>query len=144
MHVSEIMTPDAQCVRPDDDVIQAATLMRELNVGCLPVCGPNDRLEGVLTDRDVVVRAVAEDRDLHATNVRDVMTPKIVYCYEDQEAEEAARLMEDHQIRRLAVLSRDKRLVGMLSLGDLAVKAHDDQLSGATLEHVSEPAIPHR
>jgi len=94
----------------------------------------------MITDRDIVIRAVAEGRDPSATRVRDVMTPEIVWCFEDQDVSEAAQLMRDKQIRRIAVVNHDKRLVGMVSLGDLAVDTHDENLAGATLEAVSEPA----
>jgi CBS domain-containing protein len=117
--------------------------MRELDVGSLPVCD-NDRLVGMVTDRDITVRATAGARDPAATWVRDVMTPGIVYCFEDQDVREAARLMEEKQIRRVAVLNRDKRLVGIVSLGDLAAETRDEQLVGGTLGAVSEPGHPNR
>jgi CBS domain-containing protein len=96
----------------------------------------------MLTDRDIAVRAVAEGRDPKTARVRDAMTPEVVYCFEDQDIQEAARLMKDKQIRRLVVLDRDKRLAGILSLGDLAVDTGDEKLAGETLERVSEPAMP--
>ena len=107
-------------------------------VGSLPVC-ENDRLVGMLTDRDIVVRAIADGCDTKTTTAREIMTPDIVYCFEDQDVQEAARLMEQNQIRRLVVLNRDKRLVGIVSLGDLAVETGDEHLTGKTLEKVSEP-----
>ena len=106
--------------------------------GPLPVCD-NDRLAGLITDRDIAVRAVAEGCDPRTTTVKDVMTPDVVYCFEDQDVQEAAQLMREHQVRRLVVLNRDKRLVGIVSLGDLAVETGDEKLSGRTLEHVSLP-----
>jgi CBS domain-containing protein len=130
MRVSEVMTRGAECTRPDASVQEAARRMKELDVGSLPVCD-NDRLVGFVTDRDITVRATAEACSPAGTCVRDVMT-------------EASRLMEENQIRRLAVLNRDKRLVGMMSIGDLAVKTADDRQTGETLEQVSEPAMPRR
>jgi len=118
--------------------------MRDLDVGLLPVCGDNNRLAGMITDRDVTVRAVAEGLDPKATHVEQVMTPDVMYCFEDQDVTEAAGLMKKEQIRRLVVLNRDKRLVGVVSLGDLATKTGDDDLSGETLEEISEPAAPRR
>jgi CBS domain-containing protein len=117
--------------------------MQQLDIGPLPVCD-GDRVVGMLTDRDITVRAVAEGRDPRTTTVRDVMTPDLVYGFEDQDIQDATRLMEQHQIRRLPVLNRAKRLVGMVSLGDLAVRAGNPPLAGEVLEQVSEPAAPRR
>jgi CBS domain-containing protein len=112
--------------------------MRSLDVGVLPVCD-GDRLVGMLTDRDLTIRAVAEGRDPKITTVEEVMTPEVAYCFEDQDIEEAERVMEKHQIRRLPVLNREKRLVGIVSLGDFATK-DDETRAGETLERVSEPS----
>jgi CBS domain-containing protein len=144
MQVREIMTGDVECARQDTTIAQAAKRMRELNVGSLPVCGENDRLVGMITDRDITVRCTAQSGDPGTTLVSDVMTPNVVYCFEDQQVAEVAQLMEENQVRRLPVLSADKRLVGIVSLGDLAVKCGDDALSGEALEQVSEPARPRR
>ncbi len=138
MRVSEVMTRGVECVAPDTTLQEAARKMRDLDVGPLPICD-KDRLAGILTDRDIAVRAVAEGRDPKTTKVRDVMTEGVDYCFEDDDAASAARQMRDKQIRRLVVLNRDKRMVGIVSLGDLAVKTGDERLSGKTLEHVSEP-----
>jgi len=138
------MTKGAECVRPDASLQEAARRMRDLDVGAPPVCGDNDKLAGMITDRDVAVRAIAEGRDPKATKVRDAMTEGIEYVFEDDDVAEAARKMEQHQIRRLAVLNRDKRLVGIVSLGDLAVKGDGRQLHAEALEQVSEPAAPRR
>jgi len=113
--------------------------MKQLDVGPLPVCGENDRLVGIVTDRDIAVRGVAEACDPKTTTVQQVMTPEVVFCYEDQDVREAARLMQERQIRRLVVLNRDKRLTGILSLGDLAVETGDEHLAGKTVERVSQP-----
>jgi CBS domain-containing protein len=127
-------------MRPTASLQEAARKMRDLDVGPLPVCGDNDRLVGMLTDRDITVRAVAEGQDPKTARVQDIMTPDITYCFEDQDITEAARLMEEKQIRRLVVLNRDKRLVGIVSLGDLAVKTGDKKVSSEALEQVSQPA----
>jgi CBS domain-containing protein len=139
MRVKDVMTHGAECVCPTNSLQEAAQKMKNLDVGPLPVCGDNDRLVGMLTDRDITVRAVAEGRDPRATTVQDVMTPDVVYCFEDQDVQDAARLMKEHQVRRLVVLNRDKRLVGIVSLGDLAVETGDEKLAGKTLEEVSLP-----
>jgi CBS domain-containing protein len=143
MQLKDIMTRDVEVVHPNATLEEAAEKMKQLNVGPLPVCD-GDRLVGMLTDRDVTVRATAAGRDPKTTRVREVMTDEVLYCFEDQDTNEAARVMEDKQIRRLVVLNRDKRLVGIVSLGDLAVATQDDQLSGEVLERVSEPAEPER
>jgi len=118
--------------------------MRELDVGVLPVCGDHDRLVGMITDRDITIRATAGCCDPGGTCVRDIMTPNLIYVFEDQDVTEAAQLMKENQIRRLVVLNHDKRLVGIVSLGDLAVDTRDEEMAGATLEAVSEPAEPRR
>ena len=141
MKVHEIMTPGVGCTHPTATLLESAQKMRDLNVGPLPVCGDDDRLAGIITDRDIAVRAVAEGRDPKTTLVRDVMTPGIIHCYEDEDVSDAAHLMEQNQVRRLVVLNRNKRMVGILSLGDLAVDTGDEQLAGHTLEAVSEPEI---
>jgi CBS domain-containing protein len=138
------MTHGTECIRPDTTVQDAAQKMRDLDVGVLPICGDDDRLVGMLTDRDITVRAVAEGLDPWTTKARDVMTPSIIYVFDDQDVTEAGRLMRENQVRRLIVLNRQKRLVGILSLGDLAVDTGDDELAGMTLEAVSEPAGPRR
>jgi CBS domain-containing protein len=140
MLVSDVMTRRAECIRSTNSLQEAARKMKSLDVGPLPVCGENDRLVGIITDRDITVRGVAEACDPRTTTVKDVMTPDIVYCFEDQDVQEAARLMQENQVRRLIVLNRDKRLVGIVSLGDLAVETGDEKLSGKTLEEVSLPS----
>jgi len=139
MRVYEVMTKGAECIRPEASLREAAGRMKDLDVGSLPVCD-NDRLVGVLTDRDIAVRSVAAGHDPKAHRVQGTMTPDLVYCFEDEDTADAAKRMEEKQIRRLPVLNRDKRLVGIVSLGDLAVETHDEKLAGRTLESVSEPA----
>jgi len=142
MQVNEVMTQGVTCVRPNDNIATAAQKMKDLDVGALPVCGDNDRLVGMITDRDITVRATAGCCDPGGTSVNDAMTPNIIYVFDDQDVNEAAQLMKENQVRRLVVLNRDKRLVGIVSLGDLAVDTRDEELAGATLEAVSEPAEP--
>jgi len=141
MTLRDIMTRDVECVRPDDTLEKAAKKMRDLDVGPLPVCGENDRLAGMVTDRDIAIRAVAEGKDPGTTRVREVMTEDIVFGFEDQDIEEAARTMREHQIRRLVVLNRNKRMVGIVSLGDLATETGDRERLGAVLQDVSEPSV---
>ena len=139
MLLKDIMTPNVEVIRPDATLQEAAQKMKNLDVGPIPVCD-GERLVGMLTDRDITIRATAEGRDPKTTSVREVMTPEVEYCFEDQSIEDAARLMEEKQIRRLVVLNRDKRLVGIVSLGDVATATGDEQLSGEILEQVSEPS----
>jgi len=141
MRVSEVMTRDVECTHPDATLQEAAAKMRALEVGPLPVC-ENNRIVGMVTDRDITVRAVAEGESPTATCVRYAMTPEVVFCFEDQEVEDAARLMEAQQIRRLVVLNRAHELVGIVSLGDLAVETGDEHLAAATLEGISAKAVP--
>jgi CBS domain-containing protein len=138
MRVKEVMTRGVECVRPEASLQEAAAKMKSLDVGSMPVC-ENDRLVGMVTDRDITVRATAEGEDPQKIRVRDIMTPDILYCFEDQLVTEASEQMKENQVRRLVVLNRDKRLVGIVSLGDLAVETRDEELAGATLEAVSEP-----
>jgi CBS domain-containing protein len=138
MKVCDILTPNPECVAPETPLTVAARRMKALNVGMLPIC-EKDRLIGMITDRDMIVRAVALGANPNTTPVREVMTPEVFYCYEDDDIQEAAELMERRQIRRLPVLSSEKRLVGIVSLGDLAVRTHREQLAGEVLQRVSLP-----
>ena len=104
----------------------------------LPVCD-GDRLVGVITDRDITVRSVAQGHDPKTARVQEVMTPEVIYCFDDEDVKEAAKKMEEKQVRRLPVLNREKRLVGIVSLGDLAVRTGKEKLAGEVLERVSEP-----
>jgi CBS domain-containing protein len=138
MKLSEIMTRDVIVLQPDDSLQSAAKMMRDRNIGFLPVCDGED-LIGVISDRDITIRALADGMDVNIMLGRDLMTAPAIYCYEDQDVSEAAKVMEENQIRRLVVLSReDKRLVGVVSLGDLARNESADR-SGHVLQKVSEP-----
>jgi CBS domain-containing protein len=138
MKLKDVMTENVEVVAPDTPLEEAARKMRELDVGVLPVCD-GERLVGMLSDRDLTIRATAEGRDPKTTPVRESMTPEVVYLFEDQEISEAEQLMSEKQIRRLTILNRDKRLVGIVSLGDLATKTDKTRAVGKTLEQVSEP-----
>jgi CBS domain-containing protein len=141
--VQEIMTRQVEVVRPDAPIREAAEKMRSLDVGSLPVCD-GQRLVGMITDRDITIRATADGRDPAQTRVAEAMTPDIVYCYDDQDVKDVAELMEERQIRRLPIISRDKKLVGIVSLGDLAVDTGKKKLAGQTLTEISKPARPER
>jgi CBS domain-containing protein len=141
--IADIMTRDVQVIRPEASIFEAASLMKRLGVGSLPVCDGR-RLQGMLTDRDIVLRTVAESRDPQLAAARDAMTGQIVYAYDDDSIDRVAELMREHQIRRLPIVDRQKNLIGIVSLGDLAVDAGRDRLSGSTLERISEPSRPRR
>jgi CBS domain-containing protein len=139
MKLKEIMTRSVEMIHPDETLQTAARKMRDSDIGFLPVCD-GDHLVGVVSDRDLAIRAVAEGRDPTTIIGRDLVTSPVMYCYEDQDMNEAAQLMRDNQIRRLVVLNRAKRLVGVVSLGDLAMNGTND-LSGEVLQSVSEPFV---
>jgi CBS domain-containing protein len=138
MQVYEAMTPDVVSVGPEATLMEAAQAMRNLDVGPLPVC-EGSRLVGMITDRDITIRATAQGQDPRTTQVREVMTPEVVCCLETDEVGQVAQVMQEAQLRRLLVVSAEGRLVGIVSLGDLALQAGDDKLAGETLERVSEP-----
>lgn len=134
MDIRQVMTRDVKIASPEDTLQQAAELMCDVDAGALPV-GENDRLVGMLTDRDITTRAVARGLSPLECRVRDVMSPEIKYIYEDDSLEDAARNMGALQVRRLPVLNRAKRLVGIVSLGDLALqktKVAGDALTGVS------------
>ncbi len=143
MQLREVMTRNPDVVAPTATLEEAARKMDQLNVGPLPVC-EGDRLIGMVTDRDITVRATSAGKDPRSTPIAEAMSKDLIYCFEDQDVREAARLMEDKQIRRVPVLNREHRLVGIVSLGDVATSGRDDRMSGEVLERVSEPAQPDR
>ncbi|MDZ5699037.1 CBS domain-containing protein [Chelativorans sp. M5D2P16] len=140
MKVSEEMTRDVRVANPDETIQEAARVMAEMDVGALPV-GDNDRLVGMITDRDIAIRAVAQGQGSNAL-VGDVMTRDVKYCFEDEDTDHIARNMADQQIRRIPVVNRDKRLVGILSLGDMAI-TEGLRPSGEALTGISRPGGRH-
>ncbi len=134
--VKDVMSRDVQVISPDSTIREAARKMRDGDFGMMPV-GENDRMIGAITDRDIAVRAVAEGKGPD-TRVRDVMSDDIIWTYEDNSVEEAAELMSEHQIRRLPVVNRDKRLVGIVALGDFAVEASDIEPAAEALTEISQ------
>ena len=143
MELRDIMTRNVEVVNGNASLKEAATKMKTLDVGLIPVCD-GDRLKGLLTDRDITIRATANGRDPSKTKVSEVMSTDIAYCLEDQAVDEAVILMEARQIRRLPILNQDKQLIGIVSLADIAVHVGDRDLTGETLEEISEPAEPKR
>jgi CBS domain-containing protein len=140
MLVSEAMTRDVRMASPEDTIREAARIMAEIDAGVLPV-GNNDRLVGMITDRDITVRAVAEGKGPE-TKVREVMTEEVKYCFEDEDVDHVIQNMGDIQVRRLPVVNRDKRLVGIISLGDVAITRGGDQ-AGEALSGISRPGGEH-
>lgn len=134
--ISEVMTSDVRLANPDQTIRDAASVMAQADVGSLPV-GENDRLIGMITDRDIVLRAVAHGLDTQ-TLVRDVMTDTIQYCFEDDEVDHVAKNMANLGVRRLPVLNRDKRLVGIVALSNMA-QAADGKSTQTLLKGVAEP-----
>jgi CBS domain-containing protein len=135
MNIREVMTPNPRSVSPNDSIQNAACIMRDEDAGAVPVVD-NGRAVGIVTDRDIVVRVVAEGGQLNRP-VRDIVTMNLVSATPEMSTREAAQLMSDHQIRRLPVVEND-RLVGIVSIGDLAVKEGKDGRIGDTLQHISE------
>ncbi|WP_029002074.1 CBS domain-containing protein [Azohydromonas australica] len=140
--VADVMTRGARAMTPSDNVQLAAKAMDDLNVGVIPVCD-DDRVVGIVTDRDIVLRAVALDMTASATPLSEVMTALVQSCYEDQPLDEVVERMQRAQIRRLPVLDRRERLVGMLSLGDVATRG-DAQAAQRALSGISTPSVPDR
>jgi CBS domain-containing protein len=138
MKINEVMTADVSYVRPDTPILEIARKMREADIGSTPVI-ENDRLVGMVTDRDIVVRIVAEGMATQTACARDAMSPGIFYCYEDDSVEEVLEKMGDQQIRRLPVVNREKRLVGVVSLGDLSLTGRRKQ-AGEALQEISQPS----
>jgi CBS domain-containing protein len=138
--VADAMTRGVRTVCPSDNLVQAAQAMTELDIGALPVCD-GDRLVGMITDRDIVIRGVAQGQANDRMHVAEVMTEEAAWCYDDDKVEEVLDRMRALQIRRLPVVDRHKRLVGMLSLGDIAVKATGED-TGEALKGISDPSEP--
>ncbi len=140
MKVSEVMTRDVKLVSPDQPICDAAKTMAECDTGALPV-GDGDRLVGVITDRDIAIRAVGERRSPD-TPIGEVMTKQVLYCFEDESVEHVADNMGQQKVRRLPVVNRDKRLVGIVSIGDLSRKTKPN-MTGKAMAAISEPGGEH-
>lgn len=140
MKVREAMTNDVCLAHPDRTIREAAQMMTEHDIGALPI-GENDRLVGMITDRDITVRAVANGKGPD-TKIRDVMSEQVMYCFEDEDVADVAQNMGDIKVRRLPVLNRDKRMVGIVSIGDVAVKQGARQ-AGRAVAGISTPGGAH-
>ncbi|PYE88223.1 CBS domain-containing protein [Phyllobacterium leguminum] len=140
MKVGNCMTRDVKIASPDQPIRDVAKIMNKLDAGVMPV-GDNDRLVGMITDRDIAVRGVALGKGPD-TKVRDVMSPEVKYCFDDEEIEDVLENMGDLRVRRLPVLNREKRLVGIVSLGDLS-RNGDKMEAGDALSSISKPGGEH-
>ncbi|MBW8905206.1 MAG: CBS domain-containing protein [Betaproteobacteria bacterium] len=141
MRVSEAMTREVRVANPDQSIREVARIMAEIDAGAMPV-GDNDRLVGMITDRDIAIRAVGEGKGPD-TPVREVMsTEQVLYCYEDEDLDHVAKNMSEQQVRRLPVVSRDKRLVGIVSLGNLAQK--EGRSANKAVKGVTKPGGAHQ
>lgn len=136
--VKDMMSTDVEVCNPQDSLTDCAQMMRDLDVGALPVCD-NGKIVGMVTDRDIVVRAVADGEDTEDCCARDIMSTPPHFCFEDEDFQSIRQTFENKQIRRIMVLNRNKELVGMLSLGDIATQATDKQAAGEVLQQISEP-----
>jgi len=142
--VADVMTRGVRSMSPSDSVARAAQAMDELNVGVIPVC-EGDKLVGMVTDRDIIVRGVAQERDIRSTRLADVMSTNVRCAKEYQDVDEVLSQMAETQIRRMPVVDEDERLVGIVSLGDIADKDPEDDVSVASsLGDISSPAQPDR
>ena len=138
MKIQEIMSRDPHVCDPVTPLSEVAATMRDLDVGIIPVCDEQG-IQGTVTDRDIVLKAVADELDPTITVAQEVMTGDVTYCFQDEDVDEASALMEENEIRRVVVLDRDMQLVGILSQGDIAAKVKNDKVSGETLEEISPP-----
>ncbi|KFA89625.1 CBS domain-containing protein [Archangium violaceum] len=139
MKIRDVMTPDAVAAHPGTTLVAAAEMMRLLNVGSLPVVD-GERVVGILTDRDIVVRGLALGFNPRTASVADVMTRNVQTCSVDDDVEDVAHQMRELQVRRLLVVDERERLIGIVSLGDLAMEMEDQRLAGRVLEGISEPS----
>jgi len=141
MQIRNVMTQNVSTVQQDSSVSEAASIMKDLNVGAIPVC-EGKKPVGILTDRDITIRNVADARDANSL-VKDIMSGNLVYGTPDMSNEEAAQIMAENQIRRLPIV-QNGNLVGIISLGDLAVKTRGDMEAGKALSTISTPSRPQR
>jgi CBS domain-containing protein len=140
MRVSEAMTRDVRICTPGQSIRDVAKVMADIDAGAVPV-GENDRLIGMVTDRDIAIRGVAQGKGPD-TPVREVMSADVKYCYEDEDLDHVAENMGDIKVRRLPVVNREKRLVGIVAVGEIARK--EEQAGAKTVKQVSQPGGPHR
>jgi CBS domain-containing protein len=137
MKVSEIMTTNVECVTPETTIVELADKVKSLDVGFLAVC-ESDRIAGTVTDRDIVIRGIAGGRDFNSLKSRDIMSKDVHWCFESDDVKDVAKKMREKEVRRMLLLDQNKRLVGVVSIGDIA-KVEEEE-SGKTLKDISEAA----
>jgi CBS domain-containing protein len=137
MKVQEIMTTNVECVSPDAGLLEVANKMKTLDVGFLPIC-ESDRLAGTVTDRDIVIRGLAGGKDINTVKARDIMTNDVFWCFEDEDIKAVASKMREKEVRRMLIMNREKRLVGVVSIGDISKV--EEKESGKTLKDITEAA----
>ena len=137
MKVREIMTSNVECLAPEASLKEIAQEMKSLDVGFIPIC-ENDRLVGTVTDRDIVIRHVADGRDVNTTQVREIMSREIIYAFEEDDVKTVAERMREKDVRRILILDENKRLVGVVSIGDISKV--EEKVSGKTLHDIAEAA----
>jgi CBS domain-containing protein len=135
MQAKEVMTKPVECISPEMQVDEIARTMKSMDIGFVPVC-QNDRLIGAVTDRDIVLRGIAAGKDLKDCKARDIMTTDVFWCYDDQTADEVADFMAKREIRRVVIVDRDKRIAGVISIGDLA--KNEQRKAGETICTIAE------
>ena len=140
--IKDVMTPNFKFMAPDSPIAQVAQQMRDIDSGFMPLA-ENDKMVGMITDRDIIIRAIAEGKDPANTPAREIMTAKTYYCYDDQDIEEVCNNMGEIQVRRLPVVNRDKRLVGVVSMGDLAQSASRPNI-GQTQQQITAGVQNHK
>jgi CBS domain-containing protein len=137
MKISEIMTTNVECVSPETNISELAQKMKALDVGFLAVC-QNDRIAGTVTDRDIVIRGLASSTDIKSMKAADVISKDVHWCYETDDIKDVAKKMRDKEVRRMLILNESKRLVGVVSIGDIAKV--EEKESGKTLRDIAEAA----
>ena len=137
MKVREIMTTNVECVSPDAGLLELANKMKTLDVGFIPIC-ESDRLVGTVTDRDIVIRGLAGGKSINTCKARDIMTKDVFWCFEDEDVKEVASKMREKEVRRMLILNPEKRLVGVVSIGDISKV--EEKESGKTLKDITEAA----
>ena len=138
----DIMTKDPFCCEPKDSAQRTAQLMKERNVGAIPICESHGtKLLGIVTDRDLAVRVVAEGRDPRSTTVDTVMTRRVFSCRPEDDLDKALKLMEQHQVRRIPVMDQQSRIVGIITQGDIAIRLKDPQTIAEVVTEVSKPSV---
>ena len=139
MKIQDVLSPDVQYVPPETSVCDIAKLMKTHDCGSILV-GENDKLTGIITDRDITLRCVAESKDAETMTAAECMSPGVLYCHDTDVVEDVMRNMGEQGVRRMPVVNKDKRLVGIVSLADLAIACEDKGLCGETIKHVREAA----